>query len=319
MTGTPIRVRNIRANRPNPGLAAQHVTAVAALAALCDAEVRGLAVGSTDLVFRPGSLHGGRFRFDIGTAGSVTLVLQAVLPAAAACGQAVDLRLIGGTDVKWAPPLDYVRHVFLPLVARMGLEARIAVGRRGYYPRGGGEIEVAIRPRGTLTPLALETPGPVEGIQGVAHVANLPDHIAKRMKGAARKILSNMPKVRIEEVVLSGEEARGRGGAIVLWARTAHTVLGASALAERGVPAERVGTAAASTLAGELASGATLDVHAADQLLVHMAVADGPSRFLVRTVSGHAETTMWLLERFVSVDFAATPTDGLIRVEVRPS
>ena len=140
VTRRSIVIDNIRAGRPQPGLAAQHRTAIAAAAALCDAEVGGLALRSRSLTFTPGTLRGGSHRFDIGTAGSVTLVLHALLPVLVACGEPADVTLRGGTDVRAAPPLDYFAHVTLPLLARMGIDARLAVRRRGYFPRGGGQV-----------------------------------------------------------------------------------------------------------------------------------------------------------------------------------
>lgn len=319
ISGTEVSIRNVRARRANPGLAAQHVAAVRAVAALCDAQVNGLQVGSQELTFRPGRLHGGRFQFDVGTAGSLTLVLQAVLPAAAACGEPVHLRLTGGTDVKAAPPLDYLCHVLLALLARMGLQTRVTLLRRGYYPRGGGEIETEILPVTALHPLLLDTPGPLEAIHGTAHIANLPGHIVERMRLASLQELTEFADARIEGRVLGRDEAIGQGGAVVLWAKTANTLLGAATVAERGVPAERLGEEAGRALRAEIQSGATLDIHTADQMLIYLAMAQAPSCFLVRTLSTHAQTTIWLLEQFLPVHFTVTPVGELTRVDVYPS
>ncbi|OGI48878.1 MAG: RNA 3'-terminal-phosphate cyclase [Candidatus Muproteobacteria bacterium RBG_16_65_34] len=317
LTGEAVRVFDIRARRAPPGLAPQHLTAVKAVAALCGAEVEGLAVRAPEVVFRPGRLRGGEFRFDVGTAGSITLVLQAVLPVAFACGENVTLRLIGGTDVKAAPPLDYFRFVFLPLLERMGFKAKIELIRRGYYPRGGGEVGVEVEP-GRPRPLRLDAPGALEEIRGVAHAANLPAHVAERMRRTAEEILCAYPRVRIEPQVLGREQAIGSGGAIVAWARTEHTILGGSEVAQRGVPAERIAQSAAESLRAEIESGATLDLHAADQILIYAALAPGASSFLARTWSSHAQTTAWLLEQFLPVRIRAPAHDALTRVEIAP-
>lgn len=318
ITGGAIRIYNIRARRANPGLAPQHLTAVRAVAALCGAEAEGLQVKSQEIVFRPGKLRGGEFRFDVGTAGSITLVLQALLPAAVACGEGFRIRIAGGTDVRAAPPLDYFRFVFLPILSRMGVQAGIAVLRRGYYPRGGGEIEITIQPTPRLRPLILDSPGSLREIRGAAHVANLPEHIVQRMAQAAREALSGLTEPRIEQLVLGRNEAIGAGGAIVLTAHTAHTLLGASATAERGVPAERLGFEAGSALREEIASGATLDIHTADQILVYLALAGGNSRFLARSLSSHAATTIWLLEQFLPARFDVSPFGKLVRIAASP-
>src|SRR5207244_7716022 len=136
LTATPVRVVRIRAGRPVPGLASQHVTALQAVAELCSGELKGVDVGSSTIEFRPGTIAAGRYAFDVGTAGSVTLVLQAVLPVACAASGAVRLHLVGGTDVRWSPPIDYFARVFLPLLRRLGGHIDIEVQRRGYYPRG---------------------------------------------------------------------------------------------------------------------------------------------------------------------------------------
>lgn len=319
VTETPVRIRQIRAGRPNPGLAAQHTTAIGAISKLCDAEVTGLEVGSSAIEFRPGSLEPGRYSFDVGTAGSVALILQALLPVAAAAPGPVRVRLVGGTDVRWSPPIDYFSRVFLPIVRRLGAHADMEVPRRGYYPRGGGIVEAVLEPTRTWTPLVLPERGPIQRVRGIAHVSNLPGDIPKRMKHAAIRRLHGVAEVKVEERVYRGEEAIGQGGALVLWAETETAILGSDALAERGKPSERIGEDAATSLRAEIESQASLDVHAADQLLVYLARANGPSRFRVREVSGHLETMMWLLPQFLTCRFAVAREGAGWRVTVEPS
>lgn len=317
MTGEGVRLVDMRARRRPPGLAAQHLTAVRAVAALCDAEVPGLALGAREIVFLPGPLKSGEFRFDVGTAGAVPLVLQALLPAALHASGPVCVTVTGGTDVRGGPTVDYLQRVFLPLLARTGARASLRVVRRGYYPRGGGEVELTVQPCRELQPLRLEHPGELQVVEGLAYCANLPGHIATRMADAASARLLGLP-VRIDTRVLGRAEAFGPGGAIVLAARTQHTVLGALAVAERGVPAERLGELAADEVRAEIDAGATLDVHAADQLLVYLAQAAGPSVFLARTLSLHVQTVCWLLEQFLPVTFRTSAEGARTRVEVIP-
>jgi RNA 3'-phosphate cyclase len=317
ITGAPLRLRNIRARRAPPGLAPQHLTAVKAVAALCDARVEGLELRSEELVFHPGKLRGGEFRFDVGTAGSITLVLQALLPAALVANASVRIHLSGGTDVRAAPPLDYLRFVLLPLLARMGANVELTLLRRGYYPRGGGELMVAVRP-GRLQGLCIETPGTVQEIHGLAHVSNLPAHIVERMQHTARQMLADMARVAIEPQILGRDQAIGQGGAIVLWARTAHTLLGGCEVAQRGVPAERIAKTAAQALREEITAGATLDIHASDQILIYGALARGPSCFLARTLSSHAQTALWLLRQFLPLRVITRAAGTCTRVDVEP-
>ena len=317
ITGEPVRLRDIRARRSPPGLAPQHLTAVKAVAALCDARVEGLELRSPELVFRPDSLRGGEFRFDVGTAGSITLVLQALLPAALAAGAPVHIHLTGGTDVRSAPPLDYLRFVLLPLLARMGARVVITLLRRGYYPRGGGEVTVVVQP-GRLQGLCIEAPGAVKEIRGIAHVSNLPAHIVERMQQTAARMLSDIVHVEIEQQILGPGEAIAQGGAIVLWARTDHALLGGSEVAQRGIPAERIAGNAAQALRDEIAAGATLDLHASDQILIYCALAQKPSCFLARALSSHAQTTLWLLQQFLPLRVNMRPAGACTRVEIEP-
>jgi RNA 3'-terminal phosphate cyclase (ATP) len=318
VTGEAVRLMNIRARRVPAGLAPQHLAAVKALAALSGADVEGLALRATELVFRPGQLRGGEFHFDIGTAGSITLVLQALLPAALCGTGPTRLRVTGGTDVRAAPPLDYLRFVLLPLLARMGVRAEIQCERRGYYPRGGGEVVVAVepgRPRG----LRLEAPGAVQAIRGAVHVANLPAHIGARMRETATRLLGGIAPVEIGEQHLGGGCAIGQGGAAVVWAHTVHSLLGGAEVAQRGIPAERIAANAAEPLRADIAAGATLDVHAADQLLVYAALATEPSCFRARRLSSHAQTTIWLLQRMLPVRVATAPEGSCVSVTVEPA
>ena len=317
LTGKPIRLVQVRARRAPPGLAPQHLAAVQAVAQLCNAETEGLALRTQEFIFRPGLIRGGDYRFDVGTAGSITLVLQAVLPVALAAPAASTFHIIGGTDVKAAPPFDYFSYVFLPLLQRLGLDIRATLVRRGYYPRGGGEVEVRVQP-GRPAPLTLETPGALQELSGIAHVANLPAHIVERMQHTAVQVLAEYGPARIELQRLGHAEAIGQGGAIVLWARLANTLLGGSETAQRGIPAERIAEQAAHALHAELRAAITMDVHAADQLLIYLALAGRPAHFTVRAYSSHTQTTAWLIEQFLPVRVTAGPAGAGQRIAVTP-
>lgn len=317
LTGRPVRFIRVRARRAPPGLAPQHLAAVQAVAQLCNAATEGLVLRTQEFTFRPGPIQGGDYRFDVGTAGSITLVLQAVLPVALAAPAASTFHIIGGTDVKAAPPFDYFRYVFLPLLQRLGLDIHATLVRRGYYPRGGGEVEVRVQP-GRPAPLMLETPGALQELAGIAHVANLPAHIVERMQYTATQVLAEYGNARIELQRLGHAEAIGQGGAIVLWARLANTLLGGSEVAQRGIPAERIAEQAAHALHAELRAAITVDVHASDQLLVYLALAGRLGHFTARAYSSHAQTTAWLIEQFLPVRITAGPAGAGQRIAVTP-
>jgi RNA 3'-phosphate cyclase len=317
LTGKPVQLHNVRAHRDPPGLAPQHLAAVQAVAQLCNAETEGLALHAQEFTFIPDPIRGGEFRFDVGTAGSITLVLQAVLPVAIAAPASSTFHIIGGTDVKAAPPFDYFRYVFLPLLQRLGLDIHATLVRRGYYPRGGGEVEVHVQP-GRPAPLTLETPGALQELGGLAHIANLPAHIVERMRCTATQILAEYGNAHIETQQLGHAAAVGAGGAIVLWARLANTLLGGSEVAQRGIPAERIAEQAAHALHAELCADITIDVHAADQLLIYLAMAGQPAHITARAYSSHAQTTAWLIEQFLSVRVMAGPAGAGQRIAVTP-
>lgn len=314
----PLHLRNIRARRARPGLMAQHLTALRAAAEVGGGTLRGDELGATEIYYRPGRIRGGEYRFDVGTAGSIVLVLQALLPVALYADSPVVLTVSGGTDLRMAPPVDYLRMIFLPWLARMGVGVHIESIRHGYYPKGGGFVKLRVEPCRSPRPLLAEAPGALRQIRGVSHVAHLPSHIPERMAAAARRALADFGTAQIQIQVLGNAEAFGTGGAIVLAAETEHSVLGAAAVAERGVPAERLGEDAGHALRAELAAGAALDLHACDQLLLYAAQAAGPSRLLVRRLSRHAQTVMWLLEQFLPVSFRVADRQGLCRIDIVP-
>lgn len=316
ISGRPLHLRNIRARRAKPGLMAQHLTALRTVAEVSSGVLEGAELGATEIYYSPGRIRGGAYRFDVGTAGSIVLVLQALLPVALHADAAVQLAITGGTDVRMAPTVDYLRLVFLPWLARMGARVHVESVRHGYYPKGGGLVKLRVEPCRSLRPLVADEPGALRQISGVAHVAHLPLHIPERMAAAAQAVLADLGAVQIDAKVLKNNEAFGTGGALVLAAETEHSVLGAATVAERGVPAERLGADAAYSLRAELEAGAAVDIHASDQLLIYIAQAQGASRLLVRKVSQHAHTVMWVIEQFLPVKFRVEPWQGLYRIDV---
>lgn len=331
LTGRPVRVENIRARRPNPGLQAQHLSAVKAAAMLCRAQVHGVALGATTLTFIPqGPPAPGTYTIDVGTAraggsaGSVTLILQAILlPLAYAPGTSrVTLR--GGTHVPWSPPFHYVRDVLLPCLARMGLRAEVHLERWGWYPAGGGEISLEVH--GPLAgqglyrwqPLTLTERGPLRRLWGWAAVSNLPLEIAKRMAARANRLLreAGLP----DEVEAIQVESPGPGAGIFLIAEYAHVRAGASAYGKKGLPAERVAEEAVADLLAFHRSSAAVDPHLADQLILPLALAPGASRFTTSCITAHLLTSIWVACHFVGDRFEVLGEEGEPgEVRVRPA
>lgn len=297
LLGKDVRIYNIRAKRSNPGLRPQHLAAVRTIASLADAEVEGLSVGSMEVVVRPRRRpSGGPINVDIGTAGSISLLLQAVLPVLLFAEERAELKVIGGTTVRWAPPMPYMQHVLARLLELFGARVRLEVLRRGYYPRGGGVVRARVEPVERLEPVELDEFREIEEIGGLSYVSNLPTHIAHRQASAARRRLEEAGYGRaLREIEVDYKTpAVGRGTGIVLWALTDQAVLGGDSIGEVGKPAERVGREAADKLVEELRARAAVDEHALDNLVIYTALAKGRSRIYARRMTSHAETAIAL-------------------------
>ncbi len=312
LTRKPVRITNIRAKRPNPGLRRQHITAIEAVKKMCEGSAEGLQEHSPSIAFHPKKIVGGEHFFNIGTAGSITLVLQACILPSLFAEKETKIVLNGGTDVKWAPPWDYFQHVFLPLLKKMGIHVEGRLHRRGYYPKGMGKAEIIIQPCKELHPLPYDSGGLT--IEGIVHIADLPRYIAERVKHSAEEEIEKggkEPSISIRE-----GEAASPGVGIVLWAHNG-TIIGADCLGERGLPAETVGKNAAQNLMKEIEAGVDVDEKAVDQILPYMALVNIPSSFTCRSVSKHAETEMWLLEKFLNVKFEIKEREGKKEIRVQ--
>lgn len=308
LTGREFRIERIRAGRKEPGLRPQHLAAVRAAAAVCGARLEGDELGSQALTFVPGSPpRPGTYTFDVaevarsGSAGSVGLVLQTVLlPLALAAGDSC-LTLRGGTHVPWAPPVSYLEHVFLPTVARMGVHAQIELVHWGFYPAGGGEVQVQITGRGgPLRPLILSERGALQRVWGTATVTNLPAHIPQRMAARAHNVLAEAGfRAQVEPRRLSGA---GPGAGIFLFAEYGDAAAGCAAYGEKGLPAERVAEVACEELLTHHRSNAPADPYLADQLVLPMALAEGRSQVSTWQVSQHLLTHTWVVQQFLARD-----------------
>jgi len=301
-----IHVFNIRAGREEPGLRPQHMTGVKAAAELCSGHLEGLGVGSTEFVFRPGKLRAGTFRFDVGTAGSVTLVLQTLMPILAFAPGAVQLEITGGTDVKWSPPVDYLRLVTLPILKKIGYHGHLEIVRRGHYPKGGGLVRFSTEGPSKLQPLTNEKSGSISRIQGISHATALPRHVAERQATSAKKRLeyAKLPSPSIDVEVVDDRTQLSPGSGIVLSSEDQNgNILGSDILGERGRPAEDVGSTAGRILVEEVESAAILDRHMGDMIVPYLVLANGSSDVSISRATQHIITNVkvakWLTgERF---------------------
>jgi RNA 3'-phosphate cyclase len=302
-----IRVFNIRAGRAEPGIRPQHMTGVKAAAELCSANLQGLEVGATEFVFKPGRLKAGTFRFDVGTAGSVTLVLQTLMPILAFAPGAVQLEIAGGTDVKWSPPIDYLRLVTLPILKKIGYHGHLETVRRGHYPKGGGLVRFSTEGPSKLQPLTNDKPGSISRILGISHATALPRHVAERQATSAKKWLEDakLPSPSIDVEVVDDRSQLSPGSGIVLSAENQNgNILGSDALGERGRPAEEVGSTAGKVLLEEVESGAMLDRHMGDIIIPYLLLADGISELSISRVTQHTRTNVKVAEWLTGTRFS---------------
>jgi len=286
ITGEPITINRIRASRKRPGLGPQHVAAVKAVAHACDADTSGNTVGSTDLSFLPGRSKTCDTVIDVGTAGSIPLVIQAWLPVALHFGG--KLRITGGTEVQKSPTIDYLDHVLVAVMRSAGADISIKILKRGYFPEGGGEVEIEVKKKG-ISPI---DPGLMDMTCDIASCSsNLPEHVTDRQASSAAQYLR---KELGFSCAIHPDRRTGpsTGSSCTAW----NGAKGGIALGKRGVPAEEVGETAARALVGEIRSPGLVDIFLADQLLVPLALFGGS--YTAGALSSHAETTLWLLARF---------------------
>ncbi len=314
----PLHIYNIRQSRPQPGLKPQHLEAVLTAAKLCDAKVQGAALGSRELWFTPQQIRGGNIEAVIETAGSIPMLLLAVMPICLFADSPVRLHVAkGGTDTTHAPTINYMRNVFLPTLAYMGVESEISVQKYGYYPKGMGEATLTVKPNPTLKPIILENFGKIESVSGVSVCTFLADRqVAERQAKAAQDFLSRKGYSADIEVVNDESNRFQKGSSIVLWAKTdSGMIIGADAIGELRKTAEAVGNEAAEKLVAELSAKPTVDVFLADMLNPYMALTRGKSILLARTITEHIESNIWLMEKMLNVKFTTQKVNNLYRIE----
>ena len=266
VTQKPVRIFNIRAKRSNPGLRPQHLNAINSLAELCDAELKNAVVNSMEIEFIPQEIKSGKLDIDIGTAGSITLVLQALMIPAIFAPDKVRIQIRGGTDVRWSPPIDYLRFVTLPILRRFGYKAEIHLMRRGYYPAGGGRVNVEIFPVKKLKPINLTERGKILSARGISHAHSDLEKagVARRQAKSARSLIFNkLSKLGFSQDIEIKQEyskALSYGSGITLWIETENSVLGADSLGEKGKSSETVGGEAAQNLIEEIDSKASISI-----------------------------------------------------------
>ena len=297
----PFTLFHIRSKRNNPGLQAQHLAAVEALARITEAHTEGVRFGSQKITFIPQKILSGEYQFEVRTAGSVTLLLQAILLPLCFSQGVSSVTLIGGTHVPWSPSFHYLSEVLLPTLEGLGVSAEASIEEWGFFPRGGGRIQLRINPVQELKPISLVDRGSLKGIRGISGVSNLPRHVAERQKEQAVKRIQSELQVGGEIDILDHIPSNGPGSFLFLLVEQQAVRAGFSSLGAKGKPAERVADEAVNSLKEYLESDGCADPWLTDQLVPFMALAKGNSSMTTIRITEHLLTNLWVIQRFLDV------------------
>jgi RNA 3'-terminal phosphate cyclase (ATP) len=309
LLGKEIRIENIRAKRPKPGLRAQHLKVIQACQEMCQGTVQGASVGSKEITYMPGGrFDGGEYSWDIGTAGSTTMMAQTLLPLACFAGKPSKFRLEGGLFQDFAPSAYHMKFVLLPLLKGMGVRADLDIIRPGYVPRGGGIIAVRVEPARKLKPLNLTEQGQILSVRGIALSSHLKEkRVSQRMAAECQRVLgSHGYKAEIEEI--EDESSLQEGAALAIYAATSlGNRIGSDRAGRPGRSSESIGRYVAERFVDDVKTGAAVDRYIADQLIIYAGLAEGVTRYSVPRITEHVETNLWLIEELLG---ARTKIDG---------
>jgi RNA 3'-terminal phosphate cyclase (ATP) len=308
LTSRALEIYNIRAKRKKPGLRDQHLVCVQAAQKISGAKVSGAEISSQLLRFEPQKVSPGQYQFDIGTAGSTSLVFQTILLPLGLADDPSEISLIGGTHNPLAPSFHYLKEIFLPMVSQLGIKVEARLEKYGFYPKGGGQVRFFIKQTKMIQPKDFLERGDLQEITGTSLVANLPLSIATRQKLSATRLLKDCsPSIKTEEV-----KAFSPGTFIFLKAKYQNALAGFSALGERGKPAEKVGEEAAKMFSDYHQSQIALEPHLADQIILYLAASRQSFSFTTSQITNHLRTHIWLLEKFLELKININETENRI-------
>ena len=301
LLGEKIKIENIRAGRDKPGLRTQHLKVVQACQEMCHGVVENAVVGSREIIYTPGGrFNGGEYSWDIGTAGSTTMIAQTLLPLACFAKKPSKFRLEGGLFQDFAPSAYHMQFVLLPLLREIGIRAKLDIMRPGYVPRGGGIIEIRVEPIGKLKPLNLTEQGKILHIKGIALSSHLKDkRVSQRMAAECRKVLSSYGyRAEIDEI--EDESSLQEGAALAIYAETSlGSQIGSDRAGRPGRSSESIGRYVAERFIEDVKTGAAVDRYIGDQLIIYAGLAEGVTRYSVPRITEHVETNLWLIEEFL--------------------
>ena len=310
ISGKPIEVTNIRANRTNPGLRPQHLAGIKIIADLFHAKSENLKVGAEWIRFSPSDkFEGGSIKFDIGTAGSIPLILMTVVPAVSLSNNSLQIEVTGGTDVKASPTIDYIKHIVAKSYLSIGPKFSVDVLKRGYYPKGGGVVQCTVKPCKTPSPIELLATRYLEP-KIISVCSQLPVHVAKRQISSALIALEKKD-IRCSNYTASIETSISPGSSILVYSAADFGLyVGGDSIGELGKRAESVGTEAAMRFLDSTLAQATVDPFLADMLVLPLALSKGRSRYRVARVTQHLLTNLHIVSEIVRCKYSIEQQEG---------
>ncbi|MEM5878420.1 MAG: RNA 3'-terminal phosphate cyclase [Candidatus Aenigmatarchaeota archaeon] len=317
LTGKGVRITEIRKGKENakPGLRPQHMKVIETIGSFCNAEILGLKENSLEIDFRPWQLSVKDRKIDIGTAGSVSLLVQSVLPLMFFSNKENILTIKGGTDVSWSPSINYLKYVFLPMLRKMGAIAELEILNHGFYPKGGGEVKLRATPVKQIKPISAIERGGLIGIHLESVVGKYPKEYAERQAKSALGVFEyELPKEKIS-VSLKAANTEDFGSSMLLYALFENSIIGVDAISERGFEPEKFGLRIAEDFVSMLKKDFAADKFLADQLLLYMALAKGKSQIKVEQITEHCLTNIHVIEKFLPVNFEIDKVNKIISVE----
>jgi len=310
----PVKIINIRKDRPKPGLMNQHLMGVKTAAEFCNAHVKGVNIGSMDVEFSPKKHYFESKYIDIKTAGSISLLLQTLTPFLIFSDKEIELAMKGGTAGLGAPTIEFMKYLTFPIISKLGVkEPEIKIVQQGFYPRGGGVVKIKFFPTEKLNAIKLLERGKVEKIKGISISGSLPIEVSYRQATGAKNLL--LEKFEDVEIVPQSVDTLSRGTSITLWANCEKSILGSDCIGKKGVPAETIGRESANELIKSIESNAVLDKYMSDQIIPYIALAEGKSEVKVEEITEHCRTNMKVCEQILGVKFDVDEKKKIISVE----
>jgi len=315
-TNTPVHIFNIRSKRPNPGIQPQHYMAIKAAATISDAELIGLKLSSESIFFKPKKVSDKISRIDIGTAGSIPLVLQTLVPCLVTSRLQCPIELIGGTDVKWSPTIDYIKYVFSPFLKAVGIKLYLEIKRRGYYPRGGGQVVFEVE--NVSFPKILKFNKINKEIMVRSICSNLPKDVAERQASKVLSILQRSELYLSTKTYVSNGVALSPGTSVLIYSvGESGPYIGSDSIGEKGKPAEKVGEEAALSFLNEFSSFPNVDAHLGDMIIPYLFLSPYPLKVKISRITRHLETNLFISSLFIKRKYSLTKqTDGSILLDI---